>query len=80
LSCCILALSENLPWLSTIKSTRRKNTATKPKIIAVTKDDPQIKNKQIESKSVNAVVKIIPTVKTPSTTQLLEILKKEVIV
>lgn len=51
----------------------------KPKIIAVTEGDPKIKIKNEESGKINAELKIIPKVNTPSTTNILRILNKEVV-
>lgn len=49
----------------------------KPEVIAATQGDPMIKNKKKLAKLVGAKVVVIPKIKTPSTTQIVKLLKLE---
>ncbi|OGG03605.1 hypothetical protein A2W14_03455 [Candidatus Gottesmanbacteria bacterium RBG_16_37_8] len=49
----------------------------KPNIIAVTENDPQIAKKKIQAESCNGVLKIIPYVKSLSSSKLADILSRE---
>lgn len=64
-----------LPYLKTYEDYLSLVTKIKPAVIAVTKNDPQLKNKQKQAKTIGAKVKVVtPLLKNFSSTQILKIL------
>lgn len=64
-----------LPYLKTYEDYLFLVTKIKPSVIAVTKNDPQLKNKQKQAKTIGAKVKVVtPLLKNFSSTQILKVL------
>ena len=64
-----------LPYLKTYEDYLSLVTKIKPAVIAVTKNDPQLKNKQKQAKTIGAKVKVVtPLLKNFSSTQILKVL------
>lgn len=66
-----------LPEMLDDSSYRSMTIGIKPDIIAATVGDKHIYKKQKQAERIDAQVQLIPHVKTPSTSKLLEIIKKE---
>ncbi|OGG08602.1 hypothetical protein A2154_00655 [Candidatus Gottesmanbacteria bacterium RBG_16_43_7] len=66
-----------LPVMNSDSDYRKLVLSIKPHIIATTQGDPMIQKKQQHAASVGAKLKIIPKVRTPSTSQLAKLIGLE---
>ena len=66
-----------LPYIQTDSDYFKIVQNIKPDIIATTKGDPLLEKKREQAKIVGAKLAIIPKVATPSTTQVLKLLKAD---
>jgi len=68
-----------LPEFKTDGDYEKLTKQIKPETIAVTAGDPLLKNKQQQAKSVSGKIVLIPKIQTPSSSQLIKLLKIETI-